>query len=181
MKFHITGTIIFTLIFVSRGITLVYRWECYYFVWLEMDLDVSYFSCNGCMEIWYAYSWIVTHFTSENTTLCVFQFTVFIHTIRPTFLCELKSVVFVWFFDNFKIHVKRNQKYRMHIYIYILSVRKIFGEDGELMSLILPGIINRSMSVCHLHPIQGLVVIYMPSYFFTTMVFLVVFLNVKRA
>lgn len=54
------------------------------------------------------------------------------------------------------------------IYIYILSVRKIFGEDGELMSLILPGIINRSRSVCHLHPIQGLVVIYMPSYFFTT-------------
>lgn len=45
------------------------------------------------------------------------------------------------------------------------------------MSLILPGIINRSRSVCHLHPIQGLVVIYMPSYFFTTMVFL----NVKRA
>lgn len=177
MKFHITGTIIFTLIFVSRGITLVYRWECYYFVWLEMDLDDFYFSCNGCMEIWYAHSWIVTHFTSENTTLCVFQFTVFIHTIRPTFLCELKSVVFVWFFDNFKIHVKRNQKYRMHIYIYILSVRKIFGEDGELMSLILPGIINRSRSVCHLHPIQGLVVIYMPSYFFTTMVFL----NVKRA
>lgn len=124
MKFHITGTIIFTLIFVSRGITLVYRWECYYFVWLEMDLDVSYFSCNGCMEIWYAYSWIVTHFTSENTTLCVFQFTVFIHTIRPTFLCELKSVVFVWFFDNFKIHVKRNQKYRMHIYIYIYIKRK---------------------------------------------------------
>lgn len=137
----------------------------------------SYFSCNGCMEIWYAHSWIVTHFTSENTTLCVFQFTIFIHTIRPTFLCELKSVVFVWFFDNFKIHVKRNQKYLMHIYIYILSVRKIFGEDGELMSLILPGIINRSRSVCHLHPIQGLVVIYMPSYFFTTMVFL----NVKRA
>lgn len=62
------------------------------------------------------------------------------------------------------------------IYIYILSVRKIFGEDGELMSLILPGIINRSRSVCHLHPIQGLVVIYMPSYFFTTMVFL----NVKK-
>lgn len=119
MKFHITGTIIFTLIFVSRGITLVYIWECYYFVWLEMDLDDFYFSCNGCMEIWYAHSWIVTHFTSENTTLCVFQFTVFIHTIRPTFLCELKSVVFVWFFDNFKIHVKRNQKYRMHIYIYI--------------------------------------------------------------
>lgn len=28
------------------------------------------------------------------------------------------------------------------------------------MSLILPGIINRSRSVCHLHPIQGLVVIY---------------------
>lgn len=93
MKFHITGTIIFTLIFVSRGITLVYIWECYYFVWLEMDLDDFYFSCNGCMEIWYAHSWIVTHFTSENTTLCVFQFTVFIHTIRPTFLCELKRIL----------------------------------------------------------------------------------------
>lgn len=49
MKFHITGTIIFTLIFVSRGITLVYIWECYYFVWLEMDLD---FLISPAMDAW---------------------------------------------------------------------------------------------------------------------------------
>lgn len=49
MKFHITGTIIFTLIFVSRGITLVYRWECYYIVRLEMDLD---FLISPAMDAW---------------------------------------------------------------------------------------------------------------------------------
>lgn len=72
MKFCIIGIIIFILIFVLRGIILVYRWECYYFVWLEMDLDVFYFFCNGCMEIWYVYSWIVIYFIFENIILCVF-------------------------------------------------------------------------------------------------------------
>lgn len=72
MKFYIIGIIIFILIFVLRGIILVYIWECYYFVWLEMDLDDFYFFCNGCMEIWYVYSWIVIYFIFENIILCVF-------------------------------------------------------------------------------------------------------------
>lgn len=49
MKFYIIGIIIFILIFVLRGIILVYRWECYYFVWLEMDLDFFIFFV---MDVW---------------------------------------------------------------------------------------------------------------------------------
>lgn len=45
------------------------------------------------------------------------------------------------------------------------------------MSLIYAGPVNRSRSVCRFfHPIQGVVVIFLSSYFFTTLVFI----KVKR-
>lgn len=63
------------------------------------------------------------------------------------------------------------------MHVYKLTIRKTFGENGELMSLIYAGPVNRSRSVCRFfHPIQGVVVIFLSSYFFTTLVFL----KVKR-